>query len=122
MALYHQTLTLTCDLSTVAGHTVMLSLAMYLHQLPSYGKLLIFSKICRRQIICTYTVCLLNLGFGHFGHCARAGVLHRTLVGWLFLFMQIQFDMVDTSHSAYVTTETELVGAKIDGLLPPNFL
>ena len=27
-----------------------------------------------------------------------------------------------TSHSAYVATETELVGAKIDGLLPPNFL
>ena len=27
-----------------------------------------------------------------------------------------------TSHSAYVTTETELVGAKIDGLLPPIFL
>ena len=26
-----------------------------------------------------------------------------------------------TSHSAYVATETELVGAKIDGLLPPNF-
>ena len=31
-----------------------------------------------------------------------------------------------TSHSAYVTTftfttETELVGAKTDGLLPPNF-
>ena len=25
-----------------------------------------------------------------------------------------------TSHSAYVATETELVGAKIDGLLPPN--
>ena len=38
-----------------------------------------------------YTVCLLNLGFGHFGHCARAGVLHRTLVGLLFLFMLIQF-------------------------------
>ena len=27
-----------------------------------------------------------------------------------------------TSHSAYVATETELYGAKIDGLLPPNFL
>ena len=27
-----------------------------------------------------------------------------------------------TSHSAYVATETELLGAKIDGLLPPNFL
>ena len=27
-----------------------------------------------------------------------------------------------TSHSAYVATETELDGAKIDGLLPPNFL
>ena len=27
-----------------------------------------------------------------------------------------------TSHSAYVATETKLVGAKIDGLLPPNFL
>ena len=27
-----------------------------------------------------------------------------------------------TSHSAYVATETELVVAKIDGLLPPNFL
>ena len=25
-----------------------------------------------------------------------------------------------TSHSAYVATETELVGAKIDGLLPPK--
>ena len=29
---------------------------------------------------------------------------------------------LDTSHSAYVATETELYGAKIDGLLPPNFL
>ena len=38
-----------------------------------------------------YTVCLLNLGFGHFGHRACAGVLHRTLVGLLFLFMLIQF-------------------------------
>ena len=27
-----------------------------------------------------------------------------------------------TSHSAYVATETESDGAKIDGLLPPNFL
>ena len=27
-----------------------------------------------------------------------------------------------TSHSAYVATETESVVAKIDGLLPPNFL
>ena len=27
-----------------------------------------------------------------------------------------------TSQSAYVATETELDGAKIDGLLPPNFL
>ena len=27
-----------------------------------------------------------------------------------------------TSHSAYVATETELYGAKLDGLLPPNFL
>ena len=83
MALYHQTLTLTCDLSTVAGHTVMLSLAMYLHQLPSYGKLLIFSKKCNNM----YTVCLLNLGFGNFGHFAFAGALRRTLVGLLFLFM-----------------------------------
>ena len=31
-------------------------------------------------------------------------------------------DCVYTSHSAYVATETELYGAKIDGLLPPNFL
>ena len=28
----------------------------------------------------------------------------------------------NTSHSAYVATETELYGAKIDGLLLPNFL
>ena len=27
-----------------------------------------------------------------------------------------------TSHSAYVATETESDGVKIDGLLPPNFL
>ena len=27
-----------------------------------------------------------------------------------------------TSHSAYAATETELYAAKIDGLLPPNFL
>ena len=27
-----------------------------------------------------------------------------------------------TSHSAYVATETESNGAKIDGLLPPNFM
>ena len=29
---------------------------------------------------------------------------------------------VFTSHSAYAATETELHAAKIDGLLPPNFL
>ena len=29
---------------------------------------------------------------------------------------------VATSHSAYVATETKSNGAKIDGLLPPNFL
>ena len=28
----------------------------------------------------------------------------------------------NTSHSAYVATETELYGGKIDGLLPSNFL
>ena len=28
----------------------------------------------------------------------------------------------NTCHSAYVATETKLYGAKIDGLLPPNFL
>ena len=27
-----------------------------------------------------------------------------------------------TSHSAYAATETELYAAKMDGLLPPNFL
>ena len=27
-----------------------------------------------------------------------------------------------TSHSAYAATETESNGAKIDGLLPPNFM
>ena len=27
-----------------------------------------------------------------------------------------------TSHSAYVATETELYGAKIDGFLYPNFM
>ena len=27
-----------------------------------------------------------------------------------------------TSYSAYVATEIELVGAKVDGLLPSNFL
>ena len=144
MALYHQTLTLTCDLSTVAGHTVMLSLAMYLHQLPSYGKLLIFSKICRRQIICIQFVCwslgtlaivhvqvyctelwldgcsyscrfsLIWLTLATMLHlhsflflekksgydwqasslhtvCAVQCALRRTLVGWLFLFMSIQF-------------------------------
>ena len=31
-------------------------------------------------------------------------------------------ELPSTSHSAYVATETELVRAKIDGLLPPNFL
>ena len=31
-------------------------------------------------------------------------------------------DRLHTSHSAYVATKTELDGAKIDGLLPPNFL
>ena len=29
---------------------------------------------------------------------------------------------INTSHSAYVATEKKLYGAKIDGLLPPNFL
>ena len=32
------------------------------------------------------------------------------------------FDQVGTSHSVYVATETESNGAKIDELLPPNFL
>ena len=30
--------------------------------------------------------------------------------------------LIYTGHSAYVATETESDGAKIDGLLPPNFL
>ena len=29
---------------------------------------------------------------------------------------------IATSHSAYAATETKLYAAKIDGLLPPNFL
>ena len=33
-----------------------------------------------------------------------------------------KYDALFTSHSAYVATETESNGAKIDGLLPPNFL
>ena len=53
------------------------------------------------------------------------------LLGGLFadLYLQrILFCMVvevkteHTSHSAYVATETESNKAKIDGLLPPNFL
>ena len=66
---------------------------------------------------------------------------HRTTEGaefWIICkhqafistFSRLQFKISDpgvrwrhiTSHSAYVATETELVGAKIDGLLPPNFL
>ena len=31
-------------------------------------------------------------------------------------------NFLGTSHSAYVATETESNGAKIDGLLPPNFM
>ena len=30
--------------------------------------------------------------------------------------------LISPSHSAYAATETESVVAKIDGLLPPNFL
>ena len=36
---------------------------------------------------------------------------------WNLMFIHCNL----TSHSAYVATETELYGAKIDGLLPPNF-
>ena len=38
------------------------------------------------------------------------------------LALNVRGIMCHTSHSAYVATETELDGAKIDGLLPPNFL
>ena len=34
----------------------------------------------------------------------------------------MQGQLLFTSHSAYAATETESVIAKIDGLLPPNFL
>ena len=33
-----------------------------------------------------------------------------------------EYEQNITSHSAYAATETESNGAKIDGLLPPNFL
>ena len=39
-----------------------------------------------------------------------------------YLITLAKHDSLSTSHSAYVATETELHGAKIDGLLPPNFL
>ena len=38
------------------------------------------------------------------------------------LFCVFHDNRINTSHSAYVATETKLVGAKIDGLLPPIFL
>ena len=39
------------------------------------------------------------------------------------LYIQRQhMGSIFTSHSAYVATETESNGAKIDGLLPPNFM
>ena len=37
-------------------------------------------------------------------------------------FCDFWFQRVITSHSAYVATETELYGAKIDGFLYPNFM
>ena len=37
------------------------------------------------------------------------------------MWMRI-YNYIGTGHSAYVATETESDGAKIDGLLPPNFL
>ena len=37
----------------------------------------------------------------------------------IFLY---QYGFLITSRSAYVAIETKLYGAKIDGLLPPNFL
>ena len=40
----------------------------------------------------------------------------------LILPPTILLHRVDTSHSAYVATETELVVAKIDGFLYPNFM
>ena len=54
--------------------------------------------------------------WGIFGQFTMQSV--HTHFGPLSMFLTT----TNTSHSAYVATETKLVGAKIDGLLPPNFL
>ena len=41
---------------------------------------------------------------------------------FLIYRQELKQQWLHTSHSAYVATETELDGAKIDGLLPPNIL
>ena len=46
----------------------------------------------------------------------------ETHASFFRLLMKGIFDPYVTSHSAYAATETELYAAKIDGLLPPNFL
>ena len=63
---------------------------------------------------------IINVGYKVYNQCLFLRILS---VGVLDLLASaMYFQTTDTSHSAYVATETELVGAKIDGLLPPNFL
>ena len=56
--------------------------------------------------------------------CVNSDVLERSIFQTFWKqecctnFLLLEF----TSHSAYAATETESVVAKIDGLLPPNFL
>ena len=56
------------------------------------------------------------------------GGIYMRKYSTLFVYSYLKISSTDfiyhkqhTSHSAYVATETELYGAKIDGLLPPNF-
>ena len=46
----------------------------------------------------------------------------KSLQPIVFLSMLNTARWLYTSHSAYVATETELYGAKIDGFLYPNFM
>ena len=48
--------------------------------------------------------------------------MKNTLFPVIFMVILGSYYCENTGHSAYVATATESDGAKIDGLLPPNFL
>ena len=47
---------------------------------------------------------------------------YATEISFKVYCLKLRLRLHYTSHSAYDATETESNGAKIDGLLPPNFM